>query len=740
MPDSLGVKQSRRNAARAARANSRAEGHALVGRRVLFVDDDADIRAIFKRSFSYTGAQIELAKTPAVAIEMAAQTEFHIIVTDLQMPGMTGLEMLDSIWHPTMCTSFILVTGIMQLDLPTNSLSARAISSVVRKPWLPQHIDVALVQAIELYDRRAKAPANTSQVIRLLLIEDAASEEPLPAQLLQTTPSVQFECQRVSRLDEGMSILREGRHDVILSDLSLPDARGLDTVAGLKRVAPGLPIVMLSGSHDETLAMQAVKAGAQDYLAKDEITAQSLQRTIRYALERKNTEEHLSYLAHHDQLTGLANRSLFLRRASAAITHAWANDSKPAIVILDLDHFRTTNELYGHSTGDLLLIEVAERILECLEDRDCLARLGGDEFAIIVEQQSEQEKVPKVVQAILGLFKQEFAIGNHTVLVGVSIGISIFPNNGSNAEELIANADAAMYRAKKTGRNCYQYFDSGMHKKAVEWMELERELRGALDRNEFELHYQPQVDCKSNQVVCFEALLRWNHPSLGHVGPFRFIPVLEANGSIQQVGAWVMRQACKQLAKWRQLHPELRMAVNVSAVQFEDKELATLVTSILRDTGLPAQALELEITEGLLMKDFDHTLATLQKLSQLGVRIAIDDFGTGYSNLSYMARYPIDLLKIDKSITDMIGTRNGDSVNFAVVNLGKALGIEILSEGVETDIQRVFLKNAGVEYYQGYYFSKPMPEASCSERLGYVEMPLRETQNLRIIHSLPATT
>ena len=201
-----------------------------------------------------------------------------------------------------------------------------------------------------------------------------------------------------------------------------------------------------------------------------------------------------------------------------------------------------------------------------------------------------------------------------------------------------------------------------------------------------------------------------------------------------------MRQACKQLAKWRQLHPELRMAVNVSAVQFEDKELATLVTSILRDTGLPAQALELEITEGLLMKDFDHTLATLQKLSQLGVRIAIDDFGTGYSNLSYMARYPIDLLKIDKSITDMIGTRNGDSINFAVVNLGKALGIEILSEGVETDIQRVFLKNAGVEYYQGYYFSKPMPESACSERLGYVEMPLRETQNLRIIQSLPTTT
>lgn len=716
MPDFLVVNESQRNEAGAARAHSATSTHPLRGRKVLFVDDDRDLRAIFRRCFRYTGADIHLAEGPIEAISMAGKTDYCVVVTDLQMPEMNGLEMIERLWSEQLLTSFILVTGAMNLNLPTNSPSARAISSMVRKPWLPEHIDVALVQAVELYDRRVKEAKRRTQVIRILLVEDEGAEQKLSQDLLRGGDHIRFEWERVSRLDMGIAAARDHNHDIIISDLSLPDARGLDTVAGLRRSAPGLPIIMLSGSHDEDLAIQAVSAGAQDYLAKDEVTGKSLLRTIRNALERKSNEEHLSYLTLHDQLTGLPNRELFLRRANEMISNARARSLKPAIVILDLDKFRTTNDILGHSVGDLLLVQVAKRLLDCLENKDGLARLGGDEFAVLVDQDSGQE-VSKITSAMLSALQKDFCIGGHSITTAGSAGISVFPDNGTDAEQLLANADAAMYRAKEAGRNCYQFFDERMHQKAVEWMELERELKGALARNEFQLHYQPQVDCKSNEVLCFEALLRWTHPKLGHVGPFRFIPVLEADGSINEVGAWVLQEACRQLSEWRKTRPTLRIAVNVSAIQFEDDGLAEIVTSALHDAGLPADALELEITEGLLMKDFDHTMSTLEKLSSLGVRIAIDDFGTGYSNLSYMARYPIDVLKIDKSITDMIGTHNGDSINVAVVQLGKALGIEILSEGVETLEQLRFLQKIDVEVYQGYFFAKPLDVQSATEEI-----------------------
>ncbi len=716
MPDFLVVNHSQRHAAGAPSATSSTAEHPLLGRKVLFVDDDRDMRTLFRRCFRYTGALIDVAQGPAEAIVKAEKTDYCVIVTDLQMPEMNGIELVDRLWHEQLHTSFVLVTGVMDLNLPTISPSARAISSVVRKPWLPEHIDMALVQAVELFDRRVRETKRRTQVIRILLVEDDHSEQKLSQNLLRGGNHIRFEWRRVSRLDLGMAAVGHDDYDIILSDLSLPDARGLDTVAGLRRSAPDLPIIMLSGSHDEELAVQAVSAGAQDYLAKEEVTGKSLLRTIRNALQRKSSEDYLSYLSLHDQLTGLPNRQLFLRRAGDMIAKARSRKSKPAIIVLDLDRFRTTNDLLGHSVGDLLLIQVAKRLLKHLDNKDCLARLGGDEFAVLVDQGGGQE-VSKIVRALLAALNDEFCVNGHSISTAGSAGISVFPDNGSDAEQLLANADAAMYRAKEAGRSCYQFYDEDMHRKAVEWMELERELKGALSRNEFELHYQPQVDCQTNEINCLEALLRWTHPRLGHVGPFRFIPVLESDGSINEVGAWVLRESCRQLAEWRKLRPNLRIAVNVSAIQFEDDELASIVTSALEDAGLPANALELEITEGLLMRDFDHAMSTLEKLSSAGVRIAIDDFGTGYSNLSYLARYPIDVLKIDKSITDMIGTHNGDSVNLAVVQLGKALGIEILAEGVETEKQLSFLRDCQVETYQGYYFAKPLKVEACTETL-----------------------
>ncbi|MCP4448213.1 MAG: EAL domain-containing protein [Myxococcales bacterium] len=687
------------------------------------MDDDPDMRSVFMRSFRYTQAAIDVAESPMQAIEMATSTDYCVVITDLQMPGMSGLELVEALWQARPMTSFVLVTGIMELNLPTDRPSARAISSMIRKPWLPEQIDVAMLQAIELHDRRVaqqfESGEGAEQLRVLLVANDEEEQEHFTKMLLADDAACRFNCDRVGRLGAGMMRLRDGSYEVVVADLSLPDSRGLDTVAGLRRTAPELPIVVMSGTQDEELAIQAVKAGAQDYLVKSEVTDQSLWRTLRYAVERKNTEEHLAYLAHHDQLTGLANRALFTLRASTTIANAWTRGTKPALLLLDLDRFKHTNDTLGHSVGDLLLIQVAERLAQCVGDPDALARLGGDEFALMVEQRNGKAEATALARQILKVLEADFHVKGHPISISASIGITVFPENGSDVEQLLGNADAAMYRAKDIGRSRYQYFDEEMHLKAVQWMELERELRGALERNEFELHYQPQVDCKTNKIVSFEALLRWTHHKLGPVGPFRFVPVLEGIGLIDKVGEWVLRQSCLQLAKWRRHSPDLRMAVNVSAIQFEKGDLASIVRSAVDDAGLPHDALELEITEGLLMKDFNKTLSTLEEINALGVRIAIDDFGTGYSNLSYIAKFPIDVLKIDKSITDMVGAHEGDSIAHAVVELSHALGIEVLAEGVETEAQLVFLRATKVETYQGYLFAKPMSSSTCDAFLGF---------------------
>jgi diguanylate cyclase (GGDEF)-like protein len=420
---------------------------------------------------------------------------------------------------------------------------------------------------VELFDSRtARSQEGSVQesAIRVLIVQDDSSGAQLLERMLRGHERVRFECERVSRLGAGMRLLADGEHQIILTDLSLPDARGLDAVAGLKRAAPAIPIVVIGGAHDEDLAALAVKAGAQDYLVEDEMTRQTLRRTIRYAIERKSTEEHLAYLAHHDQLTGLANRSLFARRASSIIARACSRGVKPALLLLDLDRFKNTNDILGHSVGDLLLVQVAERLQSCLENPDAIARLGGDEFAVLIEQDNSQEEASVLAQRLLDSLRPNFEINGHSIAIGASIGITVFPENGNDIEQLLQNADSAMYRAKDSGRNRYRYFDEEMHIKAVQWMEIEREIRGALGRDEFELHYQPQVDCTTNEIVCFEALLRWTHHALGPVGPFRFVPVLEDIGLIGEVGAWVLRKACLQLAIWRETDPDLRMAVNVS--------------------------------------------------------------------------------------------------------------------------------------------------------------------------------
>ncbi len=426
--------------------------------------------------------------------------------------------------------------------------------------------------------------------------------------------------------------------------------------------------------------------------------------------ERKRVEQNIRHMAHHDALTGLPNRALFRDRLTHAMAQADRYHQILAVLFLDLDRFKAINDTLGHNVGDQLLKIAAERLRSCVRDCDTVARLGGDEFTIIVDDIVEVKDAAIVAQKILDTLSQPFNLHGHEVFISVSIGLTLYPNDDENADNLLRNADSAMYRAKEYGRNNYQFYVADMNVKARERLMLESQLRRALDRNEFTLYYQPRVDLLSGHVIGAEALLRWRHPEMGLVPPVQFIPILEETGMIIPVGEWVLQQASEQNRIWQDqgLKP-IRMAVNLSVRQFIQKELADSILSIIERVGLAPEFLELEITEDLLLEQNQTNIITLTKLRNRGVHISIDDFGTGYSSLSYLKRLPIDTLKIDQSfLRDIENDPDNKAITSAIIAMASSLHLNVLAEGVETEEQLAFLRAQGCNEIQGFSFSKPL--------------------------------
>ncbi|HEY8909731.1 MAG TPA: EAL domain-containing protein [Desulfosporosinus sp.] len=422
----------------------------------------------------------------------------------------------------------------------------------------------------------------------------------------------------------------------------------------------------------------------------------------------QRSEKEMVHQGRHDALTGLPNRHLFNEHLIQALAQAKHKEGKLAVMFLDLDRFKLINDTMGHNLGDQLLNDVAERIRQTLREGDTIARLGGDEFLVLLPEFMDDQVVVDVSERILGVFSQPIMLDGNEVYMSTSIGISLYPSDGSDMETLLKQADTAMYHAKEQGRNNCQFFTAGLNIKANERLSTENSLRKALIREEFVLHYQPQVDFESGCIVGLEALIRWNSGEQGLVSPVSFIPIAEETGLIVPIGEWVLRTACSQNMVWQeQGYPLLRMAVNISARQFREPNFIKTVADILQETGMDPKWLELEITESIAMGNGDASVEMLNRFKNLGVRISIDDFGTGFSSLNYLRRMPIDTLKIDQSfIQDISSGENGEEVVSAIIQLAKNLRLKVIAEGVETNIQKSFLKDKRCDEMQGFLFSK----------------------------------
>ena len=526
---------------------------------------------------------------------------------------------------------------------------------------------------------------------------------------------LQIDCVHRPHLADAADHLAHARVSCVLLDAASPDLEPMSALAQLTAARSDVPIIVLGDDGTSTLALAAVQAGAQDYLVYDEIDAGSLERSIRYAIDRKRTEVQLAHLALHDHLTGLPNRSVFDDRLAHALERR-EEQGGVAVLFIDIDGFKRLNDSFGHGAGDDVLREAATRIQAAVRPHDTVARLGGDEFTVLCEGVDDEAGALSIAQRVAEELSRPLVIGGHEIVLRASIGVTMAHHEHATAEEVLQRSDDAMYGAKARGGGRPQLFVPGATRaRAGHEIQVESALRRAIP-DELVAHYQPVVALEDGRPVAAEALVRWQHPLRGLLLPGEFIPVAEESGLVVALGNWMLGEACRQATQWRD---EVRVSVNVSGRQIADGSLVAAVARALEESGLEPNRLQLELTETILMDDVDRHVALVCELKELGVTLALDDFGKGYSSLSYLHRFPIDRIKIDRAFIGGLPDSRADlAIVSAVLSFAQALGMQVVAEGVETQAHVDALRSLGCEYAQGFFFHRPVPPEELADLLG----------------------
>jgi predicted signal transduction protein with EAL and GGDEF domain len=538
---------------------------------------------------------------------------------------------------------------------------------------------------------------------------------------------------------EALQAFVRERPDLVFLDVEMPGMTGLEVCKRIRSMPQGesVPIMIVTGSDDRESIDEGFRAGATQYKTKP-VNWSLLSRDVQYMLRAsdafnvlKRQEDRLRYLAYFDPLTSLPNRRSFTEQLNRMLKHAQRRECSAALMFIDLDNFKRTNDSIGHARGDRLLVEISKRLTSELREDDSItyftdksaaegsedarggteiARLGGDEFTVVLSDITDNMDVERVARRIIRSLSQPIALHTHNPVVTPSIGIAMYPQDGADADTLVRNADTAMYAAKSDGRATFRFYNEEMNARSIEQLKLEEDLRDALEQDQFEMHYQPQVETLTGRVVSFEALLRWRHPERGMVSPGEFIPVAERTGQIIEIGEWVLTAVAKQCEAWDTMGlPAFRVCVNISPLQFRRPDLLHYVRDFLARSGLEAERLEFELTESAIMTDGEQNVAKLGQLKSLGLDLAVDDFGTGYSSLNYLRKFPVNTLKIDQSFVADMEASDGAAIVDAIIALAKALNMRSIAEGIETEKQLAYLAERRCDLLQGYLFARPLP-------------------------------
>ena len=690
--------------------------------RILFVDDEKAICGAFVRTLEPTGITIDTATSAAHAMQRFARYRYPVVVVDLGLRDQDGAELIRRLSAADPRTTFIVVTGRADPNLPSDAMFRDRVVSVIPKPWNKEELldAVELAQSRSEYLDQETPKDGPTEARRVLLVEDDPGDVELLRRYLGRA-GLEVEIDQVPRLSDALDRLGTHAYDVVLADLGLPDACGLDSVFRIQNTAPDVPLIILSGLEDDTMAVKAVQAGAQDFLAKDRLDATLLARSIRYAAERKRSELETMQLAFSDSMTGLANRSAFRCRLDNAMARAKRSREPFAVLFIDLDDFKPINDQHGHAVGDHVLIEVGRRLRAAVREYDVVARFGGDEFAIILERLSYPDEAQTVAERIRDTVSQPICLSAAELRVTASIGIALYPDAGQTAGDLLKAADQAMYAVKR--RRGGPTSGGSAILTAVD-----ENLAAALRRHDFVVHYRPQYDVAARRFASAEAMIRRNVTGSSDLsGPTSMS--LERVAEVRKVGYWVAQTACQQLMRWQHDGvPIERVAVNVSGRQLEDPKLHQSIQEAVEASELQPDQLELQVAESTVMKDLERFAHLFGRLRDWGVRVAIENFGARSSSLSYLHRLPIDTLKIDRSFTQqLLASEECRIVTTSIIGLGRRLGKVVIADGVETDAQRVVLESEGCDVLQGCLFGRPRPaeDFAAAEGAGRRRLPRR---------------